>query len=208
MVYLSRGNYYGIDPEEWAVAEGVAHEISEGLVRLKRPSFRYADDFGAAAFGVTFDFALASGIFMHASPNQVGQCLRGVQETLAPQGLFIGAFIEAETDETFDTWVYPQIQRYSAATMRGLAAEAGLRLQLTDWPHTFGHRWFVATHPAHDNPVQGRLDLTVFDLTQYLRDEIERHGGRPAQHDEYLKADLSRLLPVEQRRGVLPQAFL
>jgi hypothetical protein len=37
--YLNRGKYFGVEPNEWLVEEGIKREIGEALLEIKRPTF-------------------------------------------------------------------------------------------------------------------------------------------------------------------------
>src|SRR5882757_741813 len=61
--YLNRAKYFGIEPNEWLVGEGIENEVGQDLVRIKRPSFFFTASpavLGEAA--VSFDFAVAQSI--------------------------------------------------------------------------------------------------------------------------------------------------
>ncbi|MCZ7416243.1 MULTISPECIES: SAM-dependent methyltransferase [unclassified Streptomyces] len=206
LVYLGPGRYHGIDPARWSVEEGIAAELGHELVELKRPSFRYNPDFDARGFGRTFDYVMASGIFMHAAPGQVSQCFQQVAHVLAEDGVFVGAYLPGEKDSEEEGWTYPEIQRYRPATLAATAEEAGLRLTFVDAPHTLDHRWFVATRPDGARDVPNRLDLGVFSWTEYLADEVRRRGGTPHSLEHYLKAELNSRLSPQNEAGLMPQA--
>lgn len=207
MMYLNEGNYYGIEPEQWVLNDGVAYEVSDGLVALKKPTFSHASDFAAGEFGVTFDFVLGSGLFMHAAASQIRQCFRNVADVLAPEGLFLGAYIQGDVDSDHDSWTYPNIQRYTSASLVEMANFAALRLTFVDWPHPFGHKWFVAHHETSREPVPMSLDLSAFTWTRYLQDQISERGGRRRTYTDYLKEDLKRRISPEEAPRVLPQVF-
>ena len=37
--YLNRGRYFGVEPNEWLVEEGIKRELGEALLEIKRPIF-------------------------------------------------------------------------------------------------------------------------------------------------------------------------
>lgn len=41
--YLDVGNYYGMEPNQWLVDEGLAQELGREIVALKKPHFSYTD---------------------------------------------------------------------------------------------------------------------------------------------------------------------
>src|SRR5258707_7928951 len=64
--YLNQEKYFGIEPNEWLVQEGIRHEIGETLLQIKRPKFFFSDSPAAlSAAGVAFNFAVAQSIFNH-----------------------------------------------------------------------------------------------------------------------------------------------
>src|SRR5213083_514418 len=64
--YLNEGNYFGLEPNEWLVDEGIKRELGEALVRIKRPTFFFSDSPETVIRAkLSFDFALAQSIFSH-----------------------------------------------------------------------------------------------------------------------------------------------
>jgi hypothetical protein len=49
--YLHPEHYFGVDPNGWLVEEGIEHELGRDLVRIKRPTFRFVDDFSLSTAG-------------------------------------------------------------------------------------------------------------------------------------------------------------
>src|SRR5438046_4034239 len=41
--YLNRGKYFGVEPNEWLVDEGIRRELGETLVQIKRQTFFFSD---------------------------------------------------------------------------------------------------------------------------------------------------------------------
>src|SRR5947207_13809129 len=61
--YLNRGKYFGIEPNEWLVQEGIRHELGEMWVQCKRRTFSFADSPETVIRAkLSFDFALAQSI--------------------------------------------------------------------------------------------------------------------------------------------------
>src|ERR1700757_4347833 len=82
--YLNRGKYFGIEPAEWLVAEGVKHELGETVVQTKWPTFFFSDSPEAVAQAkVSFDFALAQSIFSHCGQDLVKGWLSAISRSLA-----------------------------------------------------------------------------------------------------------------------------
>ena len=91
--YLDRGGYFGVEPNEWLVTEGIEQEIGQDLVRLKQPQFSNNENFEVAEFGQCFDFILAQSIFSHTGRNLVELALANFSPALAPGGLIAATFI-------------------------------------------------------------------------------------------------------------------
>ncbi len=70
LIYLLPDRYFGIEPEQWLVEEGIERELGHELADRKRPRFLFDRDFSCAGFGVAFDYIIAQSIFSHASLAQ------------------------------------------------------------------------------------------------------------------------------------------
>src|SRR5437667_9812597 len=67
--YLNRGKYFGVEPNEWLVEQGITRELGEALLEMKRPTFFFsASPQTISQAKVSFDFALAQSIFSHCGP--------------------------------------------------------------------------------------------------------------------------------------------
>lgn len=152
--YLLPGHYFGIEPTRWVVEEGIEHELGEDILRIKRPSFRFVDDFSAAGFGVEFDFALAQSVFSHTYPDMTLAGLSGISKALAPNGKLFANFVETETTaEDGSGWLYPGCTTYTWGRMCELIEESGLVARKIEWLP--GMRWFVAAQPGHEEEIDG-----------------------------------------------------
>jgi hypothetical protein len=40
--YLNQGKYFGVEPNEWLVKEGIKRELGEALLQIKRPTFFFS----------------------------------------------------------------------------------------------------------------------------------------------------------------------
>src|ERR1700733_7755663 len=73
--YLAPEKYFGIEPEQWLIDQGIAAEVGRDLADIKKPAFSNDSNFTLSTFGRTFDFMLAQSIFSHATQKQIRQCL-------------------------------------------------------------------------------------------------------------------------------------
>lgn len=176
--YLAPGNYYGIEPNQRLVADAIEHEVGAELLMLREAHFDYGADFGIHRFGTEFDFVLAQSIFSHTFRDLTLQGLQAIAGSLAPEGLFVGTFIEkypvirpqgerASPNDGTGWRQTPSGVVYTWSEWKQLAAEAGLSVRRVRWWH---HRqtWFVAVHTGQET----RLSRVV----RSSRTELRGHG--------------------------------
>jgi len=158
--YLRPGRYFGVEPNRWLVERGIEHELGRDLVRIKRPTFRFVDDFSLSAFGVSFDFALAHSVFSHAYPDLALIGFRGIAEALAPEGKLFATFKEGPANPVGSGWLYPEMVPYTWEKINDIIEESGLVARRLDWEQP-RQSWFVAARPD----AEGDID----DLSHRLR---------------------------------------
>ncbi len=136
IVYLLPRRYHGIEPNHWALEEGIENELGDELIRLKQPSFDYNSEFDLSVFDKKFDFILAQSIFSHASENMVRTCLREAKEVMKSTSIFVASFVRNNSDKRIHQgWVYPDCCHYSIETMKRMIEDSGLNCELIDWFH-------------------------------------------------------------------------
>jgi SAM-dependent methyltransferase len=182
--YLLPGRYFGIEPEQWLIDEGIAAEVGQDLVRIKQPTFDNDSNFTLTTFGRTFDYMVAQSIFSHATQVQIRRCMAEAKQALAPGGVFAATFFQGETDYEGDEWVYPGRVHYTMEHFSRMAGECGLSCRPVNWTHTNEQTWVVLTHAdrAADVPDvadAGRIAVLEHNLAtanQRLR-EIQSWAG-------------------------------
>jgi SAM-dependent methyltransferase len=149
--YLNRGKYFGVEPNEWLVGEGIKRELGETLVQIKRPTFIFSDSPDTVARAkVSFDFALAQSIFSHCGLDLIKGWLSAVSRSLAQGGALVATFLPGEEDSPRTGWIYPECVNYRPATLERAAAEANLRFQILDWKHP-RQTWALFAAPKFDS---------------------------------------------------------
>jgi SAM-dependent methyltransferase len=134
--YLNRGKYFGVEPNEWLVDEGIKRELGETLLQIKRPTFFFSDSPATVAQAkVSFDFALAQSIFSHCGLDLIKNWLFAISRSLARDGALVATFLPGEEDSTRTGWVYPECVNYRPATLERAASDANLRFKILDWKH-------------------------------------------------------------------------
>src|SRR5438067_7395836 len=149
--YLNRGKYFGIEPAEWLVAEGIRQELGETVVQTKRPTFFFSDSPETIVQAkVSFDFALAQSIFSHCGLDLVTGWLAAVSRSLAPDGGLIATFLPSDEDSQRSGWIYPECVNYQPATLERAASDANLRFEILDWRHP-RQTWGLFAAPKFDS---------------------------------------------------------
>ncbi|WP_143062421.1 class I SAM-dependent methyltransferase [Paraburkholderia diazotrophica] len=205
LIYLNPDRYFGIEPEEWCLRQGIEAEVGSALISLKRPQFSFNADFNASQFNCQFDYIIAAGIFMHASKTQIKTCLTSVSRSLRINGIFVAAFLAGDSDSISTDWSYPEIQYYKASTLHSLAEQCGLDLVLIDAPHPLGHQWIVLTHAKDQRHINYHLGLDAFSWEEYLSFQLLKRGISPKSREEYLRHDLGTIIRSDDE-SVVPQA--
>jgi SAM-dependent methyltransferase len=149
--YLNRAKYFGVEPNEWLVEEGIKRELGETLVQIKRPTFFFSDSPETVVQAkVSFDFALAQSIFSHCGLDLIRGWLAAVSRSLSRDGALIATFLPSEEDSLCTGWVYPECVNYRPATLERAAAEANLRFEVLDWKHP-RQTWALFAAPKFDS---------------------------------------------------------
>ena len=133
--YLNRGNYVGIEPEDWLVQHGIERETGADMVAIKSPTLLSGDSPAVLAEAERFDYAFAQSVFSHCSLATIRVWLAGVAYHLRRNGIFVATFVEGRRNYIGSDWVYPACVTYTPEKMRSLAAEVDLQFTLLDWKH-------------------------------------------------------------------------
>src|ERR1041385_3836368 len=57
--YLNRGKYFGVEPNEWLIKEGIRRELGQSLVQIKCPTFLFSNSPDTIAKAeIAFNFAV------------------------------------------------------------------------------------------------------------------------------------------------------
>ena len=149
--YLNRGKYFGVEPNEWLVKEGIKRELGEALLKIKQPTFVFSDSPEALGQArASFEFAVAQSIFSHCGLDLITNWLSAISQSLAQDGALVATFLPAEEDSKRKGWVYPECVNYKPATIRQAAAGAGLRFEILDWKHP-RQTWALFAAPKFDS---------------------------------------------------------
>jgi SAM-dependent methyltransferase len=149
--YLNRGKYFGIEPNEWLVREGITRELGEALMQIKRPTFFFSSSPETIAQAkIAFDFALAQSIFSHCGLDLIKKWLRAISRSIAQNGALVATFLIGEEDSPKTGWIYPECVNYRPATLERAAADVNLRFEILDWKHP-RQTWALFAAPEFDS---------------------------------------------------------
>jgi len=149
--YLNRGKYFGVEPNEWLVDEGIRRELGETLVQIKRPTFFFSDSPDTIAQSkISFNFALAQSIFSHCGLDLIQAWLSAISRSLAQDGALFATFLIGEEDSAQAGWIYPKCVNYRPATLKRAAEEVSLRFEILDWKHP-RQTWAVFAAPGFNS---------------------------------------------------------
>jgi len=150
--YLLPGHYFGIEPNKWLVDDGIKHELGgPGIVKAKKPTFSYDENFTLTTFNQKFDYLLAQSIFSHACERQIRRCLSQAREVMKPTSIFAATYFDSSDPRAKsrqegpnfkgDEWTYPSCVFYTLEHIKELAEEQGLTCELIDWKHPCKQTW-------------------------------------------------------------------
>jgi SAM-dependent methyltransferase len=149
--FLNRRKYFGVEPNEWLVEEGIRRELGETLVQIKRPTFFFSDSPETIAQSkIAFDFALAQSIFSHCGLDLIEGWLSAISRSLAQSGVLLATFLIGEEDSAQAGWIYPECVNYRPATLERAAEDVNLRFEILDWKHP-RQTWALFAAPEFDS---------------------------------------------------------
>ena len=124
--YLNAGNYYGLEPNQWLVEEGLARELGQDIVPLKQPVFCFGESVRQLGKTNFFDFAIAQSIFSHCGVDLLTQHLTDMHDALAPGGAVLATFFTGEVDTEESGWIYPDCVQYTPQRMARRSCASGM----------------------------------------------------------------------------------
>ncbi|MBQ04494.1 hypothetical protein CL673_07305 [Candidatus Bathyarchaeota archaeon] len=186
--FLLPGRYYGIEPKQWLIDEGIRNELGEDIIKVKKPVFNNDDNFTLSVFGRKFDYILAHSIFSHASQHHIRRCLSEARKVMSPTSLFVATYAKGKFNYTGDKWVYPGFVMYTEAHMTALFREQGLSSITLDWPHPEFQYWIVGALCDHNEGTDTSEQYILDNLTSIVKEHQERFlGARETLLDLYFQ---------------------
>lgn len=181
--YLLQSRYFGIEPEQWLIEEGIKKELGNDLISIKKPVFSNDNNFNLSIFNKTFDFILAQSIFSHTSQLQIRRCISEAKKVMKNRSIFVATFVEGEHNYKGNEWVYPGCIIYTLEHITSIIKEEGLVGKSIDWPHPNRQRWLVIVNPENeknipDPSIFSQLSLAENEL-RFCRARLSKIEGHP-----------------------------
>ncbi len=148
--YLLPGRYYGIEPNQWLIEEGIELELGKDIFKIKEPTIINDNNFSCTTFGVQFDFFLAQSIFTHASERQIKRCFSEIRKSMKENSIIVATFSQGEENYSGEEWVYPPCVFYTIEKMKDLAGEQDLYCNIIEWPHPDEQKWMLVIDNEQD----------------------------------------------------------
>jgi len=152
--YLRKGNYFGIEPNNWLIEDGIKYELGKEIISIKKPSFNNSSEFELDKFNVSFDFLIAQSIFSHTSSDQIDECLKQAKKVLKKEGLFFATFILGEENYKGSEWVYPGCVTYTHDYIISLIKKQNLDAIKLKTLHPNKQTWYVIFQSEHRKAVK------------------------------------------------------
>lgn len=145
MQYLDRGNYFGIEPNEWLTISSLKIPVVAQVATEKAPLFCPRVDFRSEP-ATKFDFIISHSILSHASNSQLDEFLIAATSQLADGGVIAASIRLAEGNEfgspgsrihgvAFKEWQYPGVSWFQQEDVlertRVIGASARVAPELT-----------------------------------------------------------------------------
>ena len=178
--FLLPGKYYAVEPEKHLVEAGLANELGNDILRIKRPKFvhnRLFDFSGLRLPDSGIDYCIAQSLFSHTSLEQMKLAIKNVSEVLG--GLFLATYMRGREDYSGDKWVYPACVTFTRETVGKVADEHGLLTREMSWVHPNGQTWIVLGKNRTTLGDINEADIVPSNLYMVanaeLKEQIERY---------------------------------
>jgi len=121
--YLAKGNYYGFDPNEKILQQGLINEVGSLLVLKKVNYYGNADKIPVDWMDKKFNYIFAHSIFTHAPVWMIRKYLIESYSMLNKGGYFISSFMKGIDTYIGEDWVYPGCCKYPRIFLENIEQE-------------------------------------------------------------------------------------
>ena len=134
--YLDSGNYIGFDKERAVVSLGLLHEVSEGLIETKHPSFVISESFDFSELPQVPTYSIAVSLFTHLTLEDISKCLNNLRQAVHPGHCCFATFFEGSSFSNPSTSHSLDHFQYSKKQINDAVDQAQWRTTyIGDWGH-------------------------------------------------------------------------
>jgi len=139
--YLEKGNYVGVDPNEWLREKIAKTKKIHDLIDQKQVTFLSVTDFDVSKLEKKFDFIFAHSVLSHCAYWQLQQFLQNTSKVLASRGKIVASIYLAEgnnfgspgsigkKDSMDKEWQYPGVSWFKLSTVKQMADKYNLMVE-------------------------------------------------------------------------------
>lgn len=161
--YLLPGNYYGIEPNEWLINDGIEKEIGRNQVEIKNPKFLIDENLNLVEFKRCFDFIIAQSVFTHSPLELVETGFFQAEKVMEKSSIFVVNFKVGKKNYDRKEWVYPGCVTYSPEKIKSISKENNLRCRRVG--KSFNNlTWFLIVKPEFSDRKLNRLERKLSDF--------------------------------------------
>lgn len=140
--FLERGNYFGIDKEEYLIKMGLKNEVDPKVIEDKAPEFVISSAFEFEKFSRKADYAIAQSLFTHLPYDMVGDCLEKLHHHMNINGRFYATYFIAKDKTNNPNEPHDKLGFwFTKAQVIQLGKDAGWAVNfIGDWGHPRGQK--------------------------------------------------------------------
>ena len=171
--FLKKNNYFGVEPNNWLLEDGIKNELGNEIISIKSPKFIHSTNFDFKTFNEKFDFLIAQSIFSHASSDQIIKCLEEAKYVMKKESYFLATFVLGKENYVGKEWVYPDCVKYTHNYIMSLIQKQNLEAIRTNWPHPNGQTWYLIYLPENRwraNKLVSSI-FNTFSIINFVKDQ-------------------------------------
>ncbi|PTW57644.1 hypothetical protein C8N35_110123 [Breoghania corrubedonensis] len=143
ITYLLEGRYYGVEPNEKIMREGVVGNFGAELenspiIKDRKPSFSHNSDFDFSFTESEVDFAIAQSIASHTGPAELKRLLTNLAQVSHDGTLCLvtyGRILNPVNEVKEDGWYYPECVAFTPRKFSDIAKNSGFNhMYHINWP--------------------------------------------------------------------------
>jgi hypothetical protein len=160
--FLKPDRYVGLEPNTWAIRQGLLHETGLDILTIKRPRFLVRSDYAVRQVcDLTFDYIVAHSVFTHASLEHIQVALRALRDAMSSASVLLATVIvdDDTPSSSLAAWTYPLCVAHRRRDVDALARDIGLVPSWIARPYPLAVKYMANTGEMKTRP-QSWLRLT------------------------------------------------